>query len=577
MPEEAQPSWWGGRDGVVGRPVISRDFAMARVWYGFMTARVMIAAVLLLLQISIFWLGQPITEWILVFCMVYLLATIVVRAVAKPAGYGQNFDPQWLASIGLDLFAYSLLQWVQLGGINYTPLYALPVLLASVLGSALLALGTAAGVTLLLLVDAWWMGGQNGDVAARYLQAALTGTGFFVVAFLANQLASRLVREEQVARRSQSAARTQIQVNELVIETLGDGIVVVDAHGIVRMINPAARRLLGSAGLERSLPFVLVAEAAWQPLVELSRQTFALHRSQSTDAQILYPGQSAQRIHVRTRLTGSSKNVSNEMESLCVMFVQDLRETEARIRTEKMAAMGRMSAAVAHEIRNPLAAISQANALLMEDLAAPGPQQLTRMVAHNAQRLARIVDEILDIARVQNVAQLEAPEPIAIDSVVQTTCLEWAQQNQCAERLQLDNDVAQVKVVFEEEHLRRVLVNLLDNAKRYASAARNAIWVGTECLGMDGVRLCVWSDGAPLEASVQAHLFEPFFSSESRSSGLGLYICRELCERYGATIGYERTQRAGISGNAFFVQCRMAVQEPVHALRTQSNFAALTV
>ena len=81
------------------------------------------------------------------------------------------------------------------------------------------------------------------------------------------------------------------------------------------------------------------------------------------------------------------------------MFLQDLRELEARIRTEKLAAMGRMSAAVAHEIRNPLAAITQASALLGEDLVDPAHRQLTTMVQQNAQRLARIVDDVLDVAR----------------------------------------------------------------------------------------------------------------------------------------------------------------------------------
>ncbi len=99
------------------------------------------------------------------------------------------------------------------------------------------------------------------------------------------------------------------------------------------------------------------------------------------------------------------------------------------------------------------------------------------------------------------------------------------------------------------------MINLLDNALRYTSTS-NAIEVATSLIAAGQARLSVWSDGQPLEKSVQSHLFEPFFSSESRSSGLGLYICRELCERYGATIGYQRKLRAGIDGNEFFVMFR---------------------
>ena len=106
---------------------------------------------------------------------------------------------------------------------------------------------------------------------------------------------------------------------------------------------------------------------------------------------------------------------------------------------------------------------------------------------------------------------------------------------------------------FDTEHLRRLMINLLDNALRYASASAQAIKVSTRLVAPGQARLAVWSDGPPLEKTVQTHLFEPFFSSESRSSGLGLYICRELCERYGAMIGYQRATRHAVEGNEFFV------------------------
>jgi two-component system, NtrC family, sensor histidine kinase PilS len=109
--------------------------------------------------------------------------------------------------------------------------------------------------------------------------------------------------------------------------------------------------------------------------------------------------------------------------------------------------------------------------------------------------------------------------------------------------------------------LRRVLVNLLDNALRYASDKPDSIRVSTES-DSGQVSLRVWSDGAPLDSGVQRHLFEPFFSSESRSTGLGLYICRELCERHGAAIGYRRaiagTASNAREGNEFFVAFRRA-------------------
>jgi two-component system sensor histidine kinase PilS (NtrC family) len=262
-------------------------------------------------------------------------------------------------------------------------------------------------------------------------------------------------------------------------------------------------------------------------------------------------------MRVRTRLTAAHWGGS---ENLCVMFLQDLREMEARMRTEKLASMGRMSAAVAHEIRNPLAAIAQASALLDEDLSDPRHKQLTLMIQQNASRLDKIVEEVLNISRVGSQAALFEPQALALNEAVARICRDWALQTDSGALLRVNLSTTQPEVDFEPEHLRRVLVNLLDNARRHASKQPESIQVSTYVSASGQVILGVWSDGPPMEQSVQQHLFEPFFSSESRSSGLGLYICRELCEGHGATIAYQRSRRiardAALGGNEFFVSLR---------------------
>jgi two-component system sensor histidine kinase PilS (NtrC family) len=348
----------------------------------------------------------------------------------------------------------------------------------------------------------------------------------------------------------------QTQVNQLVIETLADGVLVVDAKGRVHTANPAARVLLGLEGELAHAPFELTGRPAWRPMAALAQRTFAERTANRAEVALEEDGASPRRIHVRTRLTSREHHA----QSLCVMFMEDLREMEARLRTEKLAAMGRMSAAVAHEIRNPLAAIAQANALMEEDLREPALQQLSSLVRKNAQRLAQIVDEILDISRVQHQG-LGAPPTLELDAAVAAACGDWATQSRSGARLQLVLGAPKAQVPFDADHLRRVLVNLLDNALRYAGDKPDSIRVTTQhAAGQSGLR--VWSDGAPLEPTVQRHLFEPFFSSESRSSGLGLYICRELCERHGAITGYRRVAAGAAGhareGNEFFVGFRPA-------------------
>ncbi|MEJ8820501.1 ATP-binding protein [Variovorax humicola] len=526
--------------------------ALQRLWRGFMTARSFVAAVLVILQGVTVGISQASHPTALVISILYLLAVIGATRYVQFNPPIRGFHGAWLASIGIDLATFTVLQLVQPGSINYTPLFALPVLMGAVLGTASVGLGTTAAVTLLLLGDAGWQWLEHsGDPSTRFLQAALTGTGLFVVALLAHQLALRLAREEALALRSRSTAQLHAQVNDLVIETLSEGVLVIDTQGRVHSANPAADAILGRGLASMALPFELDEHPAWHPLAVLADETFSQHRPQSQEMPIAQAGGAPREVRVRTRLTPAG---DKRIDSLCVMFLQDLRELEARIRTEKLAAMGRMSAAVAHEIRNPLAAITQASALLGEDLVDPAHRQLTAMVQQNAQRLSRIVDDVLDVSRARQQRSLPLGDMVALDTTVRTLAEEWVRQTQ-RQGVLLALDAGGRDVRFEGEHLRRILVNLLDNAARYAGDRDGSIQVTTAAGSRGRATLQVWSDGMPLETAVQRHLFEPFFSSESRSSGLGLFICRELCERHGATIGYERRalSPAGPEGNEFFV------------------------
>lgn len=557
-PQPEAQTWFGPSLLESGVEPVDNPQEFERLWRGFMTARVTLGLVLLVLQSTIFALGTAKDTTLSLICTVYFAEALTVRLLARPRPLGKTFDAQWIATIGVDILAFSALQVAQGIGINYAPLFALPILMVSVLGSLLLALGAAAVVTLLMFTYAAWLSLQGpGDTSALFLQAALTGAGCFAISFLANLIATRLANVEMRAQRSQLAARVQRQVNELVIESLTDGILVVDRRGSVRAANPAAGLLLGADRAFRAPSFDLASLTGWQGLVDLMNQSFARNGAQQADVVIHHAGQGPSRLRVRTQLTATE---GGHGESLCVMFVQDQREMEARMRTEKLASMGRMSTAVAHEIRNPLAAIAQANALLDEDLSDPRHKQLTQMVQQNAKRLEKIVEEILNIAQVQNPENAIAASALDLNSAVTRICHEWQVQTGSEHRLRVNLRPSPIEVRFESEHLRRILVNLLDNARRYASHQLDAIQVSANKSTLGQVSLSVWSDGQPMDQSVERHLFEPFFSSESRSSGLGLYICRELCEGHGAVIVYFRTTKnirgKSVDGNEFIVTFR---------------------
>ncbi len=526
-----------------------------RLWRGFMTARVMLGLVLLLLQGVILALGPVQDTSLILICGGYLMVALGSRIMARPARPGRTSTFQWIATTVVDILTFAALQAIQGNSINYAPLFALPILMASVLGPLLVALAAAAGVTLLLLAYAAWSSIQvPADAAALFLQAALTGAGCFAISFFANQIATRLAKVELRAERSQLAERVQRQVNELVIESMTDGVLVVDPQCVVRAANPAARQLLGAECALGSVSFDLASLAGWQGLVDLTKASFLGRTAEAADITIRHLGQGPRRLQVRTQLASTQGGVE---ERLCVMFLQDQRELEARMRADKLASMGRMSAAVAHEIRNPLSAIAQANALLDEDLHEPRHKQLTQMVLQNARRLEKIVEEVLEISHVQRRERALTAPDLLLNEAVERICRDWQRQTGSEHLLSLELSSDIVRLRFETEHLRRILVNLLDNARRYSSSRPAAIQVYIGPPTANQVSVGVWSDGAPLDHSVERHLFEPFFSSESRSSGLGLYISRELCEDQGATLVYGRATRHMASdlvdGNEFLM------------------------
>jgi two-component system sensor histidine kinase PilS (NtrC family) len=516
-----------------------------RLWRGFMTARATLGLVLVLLQGGIYFFNAPHEKASLLICVAYFVTAMTVRLVTRPQQLGNSLDVQWLRTVGVDVLVFTALQTIQSNSINYTPLLALPVLMASILGSMRMAMATSAGVTLLLFAYAAWTSTQSsGDISSHFLQVALTGAGCFAISFIASQLATRLANMELRAQRSQLAVAAQQQVNALVIESMSDGILVVDERHLVRAANPAANMLLGTKPGSSVVLVNLQDQAGWQDLLNLVMQSFAEQCAKQDDIIVRHPGQGPRRLHVRTQLTAP---LAQDAQSLCVVFIQDQREMQARMRTEKLASMGRMSAAVAHEIRNPLAAIVQANALLAEDLSDPTQKRLTSMVQKNAQRLEKIVQNVLHLTHAPTHDAKQEGQATELTETVRRICRDWQNQNTAAPLLGVDLSPGAHLAWFDPEHLRRIVVNLLDNALRYASHEVAAIQVGVDFSRENAApfepRLWVWSNGDPMEASVEQHLFEPFFSSESRSSGLGLYICRELCDSHGATITYDRTTR----------------------------------
>ena len=554
--------------------VESGQSGFERIYRAFVAARATLGLALVVALGLGGLFGLRPTSAVALISLAYAILAIGMWAVpryqrAAPRAMARLASPQWLATIGVDLLCFTSLHLLSIGSsLNYVALLVLPVLMAGVLTPRPLALATAALVGLALLGVAWLSSFGRTDSTLQLTQAGLAGTGFFVITVLAGELAGRLAREERTARGSLEMARQQAQLNRLVIEEMQDGVLVVDRRGRVRAANPAARRLLAPSGMSRPAPFQLRGVQAWDALVKCVERAFgeATWPEAGRDVVLQFENTGvsalgAQRtLRVRVRFT--LKREPKAVEEFCVLFLEDVRNMQARSRQEKLAAMGRVSAGIAHEIRNPLAAIAQANALLAEDAVDPSQRQLTTMVSENVERLKRIVDDVMEVA------PGAVPEVGVIDATAQVAavCAEWARASGVVvgehSVLRIDLPATPVGVLFDAEHLRRVLVNLLDNAYRHASREPGAIHLRLDSRHESQAFLSLASDGVPIPPNVEPYLFEPFFSTRSRGTGLGLYICRELCERYGATIDYRLRAVGEGQRNEFFVDMQRKALGP---------------
>ena len=559
---------------------LAESSASARVFRTYTAARAAIGVGLVAAQAAGNLLASGHAGLITLLCVAYGVQAVTLwllprfGSLALPQTARVQRRRQWLLTIGVDLLVFSAMHLLAVGAsFSYAALLVLPVLMAGVLTSRLLALGTAAGVVLMLLAAAWPASLAGADAAAVLLQSGLGGLGLFVIALVSGELAGRLATQEQAARGSFELARLQAQLNRLVIEEMADGVLVIDKQLRVRAANPAARGLLVAEGLSPPAPFRLLDRPAWSTLRDAVERALMDGDWPEAGREVeLHFGQGHVRtVRVRVRfmqaaalhLQGDDTGLEGDPAAasgapLGVLLLEDVRTAQARLRQEKLAAMGRVSAGIAHEIRNPLAAISQANALLLEDGMAPPQQRLLQMVADNVARLKRLVDDVMEVA------PGSAPVAQGVDAaaVVAHAVTDWAETVQLpagdAAPLRCSFVAAPLPVNFDDEHLRRVLVNLLDNALRHASGGPASVRVHTALRADGGAELSVLSDGPPIAPEVERHLFEPFFSTRSRGTGLGLYICRELCERYGAQLEYRLRPATETLRNEFVVRMRRA-------------------
>lgn len=519
----------------------------ATFWRSLQTlsaTRVVIALVLLVYlsfgNRSSFYLGGA--GFYLQICLLYLVLALVFALSAVLVQ--RRFVLQLLSQIACDLAIISLL-YLAGGGMRsgLAILYLFPLAGLAILAPLVVALFCASLVTLFLLGDSTWqifLTDSDRDV----MLAGLYGAAFLAAVLVVNRMAAKLIGQEELASRRGVEINVQQAVNRLVMANIGDGILVVDPHGQVYAGNPAAQQMLGLVGLE--MQFKLSAAVALAPLAQAyaewradaARSTVVLTIRPFNDAALegVTAAWSARRelsAHLKVRFAAADTAGLGAERS--VIFLQDVSGIENQAQQLKLASMGRLTASIAHEVRNPLAAIAHANALLAEEASEPMQQRLLTIVGDNVARVNRMVEDILQLSRK---AQANS-EPLALDVFLAELGSEFVETHSLAPQVISVSVAPGTQVRFDALHLREVLLNLLSNAVRYASGGPASIRLNVAPETAQRLELHVQDDGPGITPEVRAHLFEPFYTTSSKGTGLGLYLARELCLNNEARLDYE--------------------------------------
>ena len=424
------------------------------------------------------------------------------------------------------------------------------LLLVTLAASGLVAKGRtalfhAALAALAILLQQSWQFLAIDQQVADFVQAGLLAGSYFVIAALGYTLAKYARGAEQIAAERGVDLANLAQINELVIRDMQDGFVVVDEKGTIRQHNPQSEQLI--AGL-RGANGRSFAQAAPKLAVLLEEW----RRDRTRVFSILRDAKTQKDYQLRFVAIGIAAGHDDTAPSPTVVFIEDAGRIRAQAQQMKLVALGRLTASIAHEIRNPLSSINHAAEMMQEDAEQSGRQpedlRLLSIIQDNAHRLDRMVQEVLYLNR----RDRAHPEPIDVRAYLQQFVRDFC-ANEKLDANAFDVQIAATKKpLFDRSHLDQVLWNLARNAQHHASGNPGSVRF-VYATGIDGEtpQLDVIDDGPGVSDEAQAHLFEPFFTTDTRGTGLGLYIAKELAEVNGARLEYVFEREAGITGACF--------------------------
>ena len=435
------------------------------------------------------------------------------------------------------------------GGVSsgFGILLALPVLALTLLAERREALLIAAGATIAVLVPQFFMGLRAAQPAGL-ATAGMLGVVLFAIALAAWPLADRLRASEATVRRQEIDLANLAQLSEYIVRHLRESILVVDPQARIRLLNDSAARLLGAEIARVDAPLESVSSELAKLLARWRESTDRTGLFPLEDPTFASPDGSRE-----IRAHFASLGEANPAPVL--VFLEDTSLLAEKVQQSKLAALGRLSASIAHEIRNPVGAMSHAGQLLGESPnLAPEEQRLTEIIQRHAERVSHIIESVLRLSR----REAARAERLTLEDWCADFVAEFCETMQWpGERMQLSTPAGALEVRFDPAQLRQIVWNLCENALRYSlddPAGPIELICGRRSPNARPY-LEVADRGPGVPPEYVERIFEPFFSG-GRGTGLGLFLARELAQANGATLLYEPRHGGGSMFRLIFADPR---------------------
>ena len=495
------------------------------------------------LFVSLYWIGQlpaPLGEYdsklFGIAAHIYLLVTISAQLLVRlkvPA-----YVAQVVANVGLDIIIITIMMYSSAGlNSGFGMLLVIAVAGGSLLSSGKMGILYASITTITILGHEGYMQLQEFGVTPNYTHAGFLGITFFATASISHALARRVEKSEALAEERAVDLENLAILNEHIVQRLQAGIVVLDENLRILLLNESAKLLLGIG----DNPYSGNLSGISMELNQVARDWIDGSGKQST---ILQLGNEKVEIQVSfTRL-----EVEKKFEIL--IFLEDVSTMRQRAQQIKLASLGRLTASIAHEIRNPLGAISHAGQLLAEAVSISDEnRRLTTIIDEQSRRVNNIIENVMSISRRQQ----------AVPTIVKLG--EWLSKfrQEFLSRHNLEVDDVKLMVAsdsiyvsMDPDQLYQIVRNLCENGIRYS---KNSPLLEIKCGIMNDMMrpyIDVIDQGPGIAENVEDQLFEPFFTTHSKGSGLGLFIARELCEANQATLNLNSNTGDGCCFRIYF-------------------------